>query len=80
MGDLDRQPFEALYFLLLLALISFGSVFSSAASEKCPAAVSSTLVTGTQMVVGYVVDVLCTLDVNLDKVKPQNNQKRDGFK
>ena len=49
---------------------------SSAASKKCPAAVSSTLITGTQMVSGYVVDVLCTLDVGLDGMKPLNTQPK----
>ena len=80
MGDLDRQPVEALYFLVLLVLVSIGATLLSTASKKCPAAVSATVTTGTQMVLGFMVDVFCTLDVNLDDVKPQCNQKRDGIR
>ena len=66
---------QALYFSVLLVLISVGSTFLSAASKKCPAAVSATLLTGMQMALGYVADVLCALDVNLDGMKPLNTQQ-----
>ena len=79
MVDLDRQPVEALYFLILLVLVSIGATLLSTASKKCPAAMSATVMTGTQMALGYMVDVLCTLDVNLDEVKAQSNQKCVGF-
>ena len=66
---------QALYFSVLVATISVGSTLLSAASKKCPAAVSTTVMTGIQMTVGYVVDVLCTLDVNLDGVSWDDGAK-----
>ena len=55
--------------------MSMGSTLLSAGSKKCPAAVSATLITGTQMALGYVVDVLCTLDVKEDGMKPHEISK-----
>ena len=65
---LDREAVQGFYFLVLLVLLSLGSILSSVSSKKCPAAVSATVITGTQMALGYVVDVLCTLDVNFDEM------------
>ena len=61
--------------MVLLVLMSMASTLSGVGSKKCPAAVSATLMTGTEMAAGYVVDVLCTLDVKEDGMKPHEISK-----
>ena len=56
----------ALYLLLLMVFLGFFSLLTSAAAKKLPAAVSSTVMVGTQMASGYVFDIICfhkTLDL-----------------
>ena len=67
LGDPLRPSAQVLCFLLLMVLLGARSLLASAASKKCPAAVSATVMIGAQMASGYVLDVLCTWDIGLPR-------------
>lgn len=52
---------QVVFFFLLLVILWVCNLLSSMGAKKCPAALSSTVMTGVQMASGYLVDILCAL-------------------
>ncbi|CAK9011531.1 unnamed protein product [Durusdinium trenchii] len=53
----ESPPKSMLFFLLLLLVLLLANWLSSLASKLCPAALTATLLTGGQMITGYLLDI-----------------------
>ena len=61
---------QVLCFFLLLVILWVCNLLSSMGAKKCPAALSSTVMTGVQMASGYLVDIVCALHEGLSWLGP----------
>merc|ERR1719356_2301967 len=59
-GLVESPRIVSVWLAVILLLVAANSISTAVGAQMCPAAVSSTLCTSTQMVCGYIADIVIT--------------------